>query len=384
MADKFHVPRITFHGLGSFKNLKEVAGKKAIIVTGKGSMRKAGYIDKAIKILKDNGMDTAIFDGVEPDPSIETVMKGVSVFNKEQPDVIVGLGGCSAIDAAKAMWIFYEYPDYKFEDIIIPFGIKPLRNKAIFVAIPSTSGTGTEVTCASIITDRSKGIKYPVVTYEITPDYAIVDGEVCKTMPPNVTADTGMDALCHDCEAFVSTLADYYTDPIALKSIDMVFEYLPKAYQNGNDLEARQVMHDASCLAGMAFTNALLGIVHAMAHQLGGMFGVPHGRANALLLPNVIRYNSKSTDKYIMLAKRFGKSTAEDFAQVVEKLRKSVGIEDSIKEYGIDTATWQEKLDSITKNASNDACVGCNPRQPSLEDLKKIYQFCYKGEKVDF
>jgi alcohol dehydrogenase class IV len=384
MAEKFHVPRITFHGIGSFENLKEVPGKKAIIVTGKSSMQKAGYIDKAKKILQDKGMSVAVFEGVEPDPSIETVMQGVEVFNKEQPDVIIGLGGCSAIDAAKAMWIFYEHPDYTFEDIIVPFGIKPLRNKAIFVAIPSTSGTGTEVTCASVITDRSKGIKHPIVTYEITPDFAIVDGELCKTMPANVTADTGMDALCHDCEAFVSTMADYYTDSVALKSIHMVFESLPKAYKNGNDLEARQVMHDASCLAGIAFTNALLGVVHAMAHQLGGMFGVPHGRANAILLPNAIRYNSKATDKYDMIARHFGKTNAYEFAEQVEELRKSVGIEDSLKEYGIDESLWQEKLDAITEHASKDACVGCNPRTPTLEDIKKIYQACYDGEKVNF
>jgi len=348
MAEKFHIPRITFHGLGSFENLKEVPGKKAIIVTGKSSMQKAGYIDRAKKILQDKGMNVAVFEGVEPDPSIETVMRGVEALNQEQPDVIIGLGGCSAIDAAKAMWIFYEHPDYTFEDIIVPFGIKPLRNKAIFVAIPSTSGTGTEVTCASVITDRSKGIKHPIVTYEITPDFAIVDGELCKTMPPNVTADTGMDALCHDCEAFVSIMADCYTDPVALNSIRMVFESLPKAYKNGNDLEARQVMHDASCLAGIAFTNALLGIVHAMAHQLGGMFGVPHGRANAILLPNVIRYNSKATDKYNIIAHHFGKTNAYEFAEQVEELRKS------------------------------------NPRTPTLEDIKKLYQACYDGEKVNF
>jgi alcohol dehydrogenase len=384
MTDRFHVSRITFHGLGSLENLKEVKGKKAIIVTGKGSMRRAGYLDKVIDLLKGSGIASAVFDGVESDPSIETVMAGLKVFQKEKPDVIIGLGGCSAIDAAKAIWIFYEYPDYTFEDIIIPFGIKPLRNKAIFVAIPSTSGTGTEVTCASVITDKSKGIKYPIVSYEITPDIAIVDGEICKTMPTHVTADTGMDALCHDCEAFVSILSDEYTDPIALKSMRMIFDNLPKAYQKGGDLEARQAMHDASCLAGMAFTNALLGIVHAMAHQLGGMFGVPHGRANALLLPNVIRYNSKSTDKYLIAAKEFGGSSAEDFAKEVEKLRKTVGIEDSIKEYGIEEALWNEKLPLISQHAMDDECVGCNPRTPTLKDVEKIYQACFEGKRVDF
>lgn len=380
----FIIPRKIFHGIGSIENLKELRGKKAVIVTGSGSMKKAGYLDKAIDILKVVGIDSASFEGVEPDPSIETVMKGVEVFNKEQPDVIVGLGGCSAIDAAKAMWVFYEYPDTKFEDIIPPFKIKPLRNKAKFVAIPSTSGTGTEVTCVSVITDRNRGVKYPLVSYEICPDIAIVDGALCKTMPPSVTANTGMDALSHDCEAFVSTLANHYTDALAAESVKIIFQNLPKSYNDGNDIEARQAMHDASCLAGMSFTNAILGIIHSMAHQLGGMFGVPHGRANALLMPNTIRYNSKSTDKYSYLAQIVGKTTAEEFAQEVEKLRKNVGIEDSLKEYGIEENIWQEKLDTITQNAMNDPCTGTNPRKPTLEDIKKIYECCFINESVDF
>lgn len=380
----FIIPRKTFHGIGSFENLKEVKGKKAIIVTGNGSMKKAGYLDKAIDILKVVGIDSAVFEGVEPDPSIETVMKGVKAFNKEQPDVIIGLGGCSAIDAAKTMWVFYEYPDTKFKDIIPPFKIKPLRNKARFIAIPSTSGTGTEATCVAVITDRNKGVKYPIVSYEICPDIAIVDGELCKTMPPNVTANTGMDALSHDCEAFVSTLASNYTDALAAESVKMIFQNLPKAYNDGNDMEARQAMHDASCLAGMSFTNAILGIIHSMAHQLGGMFGVPHGRANALLMPNVIRYNSKSADKYRCLAQIVEKKTAEDFAQEVEKLRNNVGIEDSLREYGIEENIWQEKLDVITQNAMNDPCTGTNPRKPTLKDIKKIYECCYNGNFVNF
>ncbi len=380
----FIIPRKTFHGIGSIENLKEVKGKKAIIVTGNGSMKKAGYLDKAINILKVVGIDSAVFEGVEPDPSIETVMKGVKAFNKEQPDVIIGLGGCSAIDAAKAMWVFYEYPDTKFEDIIPPFKIKPLRNKARFIAIPSTSGTGTEVTCVAVITDRNKGVKYPIVSYEICPDIAIVDGDLCKTMPPNVTANTGMDALSHDCEAFVSTMASNYTDALAAESVKIIFQNLPKAYNVGNDMEARQAMHDASCLAGMSFTNAILGIIHSMAHQLGGMFGVPHGRANALLMPNVIRYNSKGTDKYRYLAQIVEKKAAEEFAQEVEKLRKNVGIEDNLREYGIEENIWQEKLDAITQNAMDDPCTGTNPRTPTLNDIKKIFECCYNGNFVDF
>jgi len=208
-------------------------------------------------------------------------------------------------------------------------------------------------------------VKYPIVSYEICPDIAIVDGDLCKTMPPNVTANTGIDALSHDCEAFVSTLASNYTDALAAESVKVIFQNLPKAYNDGNDMEARQAMHDASCLAGMSFTNAILGIIHSMAHQLGGMFGVPHGCANALLMPNVIRYNSKGTDKYKCLAQIVEKNTAEEFAQEVEKLRKNVGIEDSLREYGIGENIWQEKLDAITQNAINDPCTGTNPRKPT-------------------
>lgn len=380
----FIVPRKTYTGVGSLENLKEVEANKAVIVTGRGSMKKAGFYDKVSGILKDSGIQSVLIEGVEPDPSVETVLKGVDVLNKEQPDLIIGLGGCSAIDAAKAMWALYEYPGTKFEDIIPPFSIKPLRKKAKFVAIPSTSGTGTEVTCVAVITDREKGVKYPIVSYELCPDVAIVDGEICQTMPPDVTANTGMDALAHDCEAFVSTLANSYTDCLAKESVDLIFKNLPKAVSKGDDLDARQAMHDASCLAGMSFTNALLGIIHSMAHQLGGMFGIPHGRANAILTPNIIRFNSKATDKYNELAGIVGKNTAEEFAQEVEKLRKSVGIEDSIEEYGINETLWNEKLDTISQNAINDPCTGCNPRKPSLEDIKKIYECCYNGTKVDF
>ncbi len=380
----FIVPRTSYHGLGSIENLKQLKGKKAVIVTGGSSMKKTGFLAKTQALLQDAGIASAVFDGVEPDPSIETVMKGAKMFHAEQPDVIVGLGGCSAIDAAKAMWVFYEHPNTTFEEILPPFSIKPLRQKATFIAIPSTSGTGTEVTCATVITDRAKGVKYPIVSYEICPDVAIIDGDLCASMPPDVTANTGMDALAHDCEAFASTLATSYTDALALESVRMVFEYLPRAYNDGKDMNARQAMHDASCLAGMSFTNALLGIIHSMAHQLGGMFGIPHGCANALLMPNVIRFNSKHTAKYALLAELLGKTSAEAFAREVEALRQSVGIVNSIKAYGINETTWNEKLDAISQNAMNDPCTGCNPRTPTVEEIKNIYIACYDGSSVNF
>lgn len=379
----FIVPRKTYHGLGSLENLKEVEGQKAVIVTGGGSMKRFGFLDKTIDLLKEAGIASAVFEGVEADPSVETVMRGVDFFNREKPDLIVGLGGCSAIDAAKAMWVFYEHPEASFEDIVQPFTIKPLRNKARFVAIPSTSGTGTEVTCVAVITDRAKGTKYPLVSYELTPDIAIVDGELARSMPSNVTADTGMDALSHDVEAFVATMATPYTDALAIDSVRMVFKNLPRAFEDGDDMVARQAMHDASCLGGMAFSNAILGIVHSIAHQLGGMFGIPHGRANAILMPNVIRFNSRDTDKYRLLAQALGKETVEDFAQDIERLRKNVGIEDSLKAYGLDPKVWAEKLDIMVQSAMDDPCTGTNPRKPTLEEMKSIFESCFNGEVID-
>ncbi|TBL61979.1 iron-containing alcohol dehydrogenase [Hafnia paralvei] len=380
MAENFIVPSQTFHGLGVFSKLGTITGKRALIVTGQGSMQRSGYVEKAINILSGNGFEVNVFDGVESDPSIETVMDGFNVMMHFQPDWIIGLGGCSAIDAAKAMWVFYEYPDTKFEDIIPPFTIKPLRKKARFIAIPSTSGTGTEATCVSVITDRKKGTKYPLVSYELCPDIAIVDGELCRSMPPHVTANTGLDALTHALEAYVTPFADAYTDSLAERSFADIFEALPVAVKNGNNLEARQKMHDASCLAGMSFSNALLGIVHSLAHQVGGMFGVPHGRANAILLPNVIRFNSITSErKYKKLAELIGEDSSESLACRIEKLRQHVNVDPSFKAFGISENEWINKLHAMAEHAMRDACTGCNPRPPSLDDMKEILHACYHG-----
>lgn len=373
-----------FHGTGTLSELKNLKGKKAIVVIGGNSVKVNGVLDKSLLYLKEAGIETTVFEGVEPDPSVDTVLKGAEAFRQFNPDWIIGLGGCSAIDAAKAMWVYYEYPDTRFEDIAKPFSVPVLRNKAKFIAIPSTSGTGTEMTGLAVITDRVKGVKYPVVSYELTPDIAIVDGEICATMPAEVTANTGLDALTHCVEAYVSNIENNYADAFAKGGIDLVFANLQTAVEQPNNLAARQNMHDASCLGGFAFTNAWLGIVHSLAHQIGAMYGIPHGCANAILLPNVIRFNSKSTDRYEDLAKMFGDRTAEDFALEVEKLRGSVNVVSSIKEYGVDKDEWDKNLEYITQNALNDPCTGFNPRKPTLDELSRIYQACYDGEKVDF
>ena len=379
---KFIVPKEVFHGLGSLENLKELKGQKAVIVIGGNSVKANGSLERTENYLKEAGILTVVFSGVEADPSIETVKKGAAFFTQEQPDVIVGLGGCSAIDAAKAMWVFYEYPDSTLEGLAAPFAVEAMRNKAYFVAIPSTSGTGTEITGLSVITDREKGTKYPIVSHELTPDVAIIDGELCQSMPAHVTANTGLDALSHGVEAYVSNIADRYNDSLAKGAIELVFRNLNTAYTEPNNKEARQAMHDASCMAGMAFTNVWLGIVHSMSHQIGGTFGIPHGCGNAILMPNVTRFNSKVTDKYNDLAGLFGKSTAEDFAQEIETLRASVGVVGSIKEYGISQADWDAKLDTLTQNAMDDPCTLFNPRKPEFEEIKAIYQACYEGKSI--
>ena len=290
---RFTLPRDLYHGKGALENLKTLKGKKAIIVVGGGSMKRNGFLQKAEAYLKEAGMEVKLLEGVEPDPSVTTVMNGAKVMLEFEPDWIVAMGGGSPIDAAKAMWIKYEYPDCTFEDMCKVFGIPELRKKAHFCAISSTSGTATEVTAFSIITDYDKGIKYPIADFEITPDVAIVDPDLAETMPQKLTAHTGMDALTHAIEAYVSTANCAYTDPLAIHAIEMIQKDLVDSY-NG-DMGARDRMHDAQCLAGMAFSNALLGIVHSMAHKTGAAFAdygahIIHGAANAMYLPKVIAF----------------------------------------------------------------------------------------------
>ena len=376
---KLFIANEVFHGLGSLNELANIKGERAIVVTGGKSMRASGTLDKAINYLKEAGLEVKVFDGVEEDPSSATCFKGAEAMTAFNPDWIIGLGGCSAIDAAKTMWIFYEHPETDFDSLIKPFSVPVLRTKAKFIAIPSTSGTGTETTGLAVITDREKGVKYPIVSYELTPDIAIVDGEICASMPKHVTANTGLDALTHCVEAFVSNIDDNYADVLSKGGLEIVYNNLEKAVNNPEDTTARQNMHDASFMAGLAFNNAWLGIVHSLSHQVGALYGIPHGCSNAIFLPNVIRYNAAATDKYPALAKVIGGNTAEDLASSIEGLRKSVGNISSIKEFGITEEAWTKNLDYIANNALIDPCTGFNPRVPTLEELKDIYNACYYG-----
>lgn len=287
-------------------------------------------------------------------------------------------------DAAKAMWAIYEYPELPFEQMVKVGGVPTLRNKARFIAIPSTSGTGTEITALAVITDRENDVKYPLVSYEFLPDLSIVDGELCKTMPAHVTAHTGLDALTHCVEAYVSNIDDNYADAMAKGGIELIFANLKEAIANPTCGVARQNMHDASCLGGYAFTNAWLGIAHSMAHQIGGIFGVPHGCANAIVLPSVIRYNSKATDRHDDLAKLVGGVSTEDFALAVEKLRSECNVPASVKEYGVDINAWNAALDSMVEHAMADPCTSFNPRVLTTEDMKKMFVAVFNGDVVNF
>ncbi|WP_286895094.1 MULTISPECIES: iron-containing alcohol dehydrogenase [Sphingobacterium] len=377
---KLFVAGEVFHGAGSLSELKNLSGKKAIIVTGGQSMKRSGTLDRALAYLVEAGLETIVFDGVEEDPSSATSLQGAAVMRDFQPEWIIGLGGCSAIDAAKMMWVFYEHPDADFEAMTKPFSVPTLRQKAKFVAIPSTSGTGTETTGLAVITDREKGVKYPIVSYELTPDIAIVDGEICASMPAHITSNTGLDALTHCVEAYVSNIEDNYADVLAKGGLEIVFQNLEEAVNNPTNIKARQNMHDASFMGGLAFNNAWLGIVHSLSHQVGALYGIPHGAANAIFLPNVIRYNQVATTRYPDLAKILGKESAEELAQEIEKLRASVNNIGSLKAFGISKEDWDKNLDYITKNALEDPCTGFNPRKPSLQDLKDLYNASYEGE----
>lgn len=389
---RFTIPRDLYHGKDALDALKTLTGKKAIVVVGGGSMKRFGFLDKVVNNLKEAGMEVQLFEGVEPDPSVDTVMKGAQAMREFEPDWIVSIGGGSPIDAAKAMWAFYEYPDTTFEDLCIPFNFPTLRTKAKFCAIPSTSGTATEVTAFSVITDYKKGIKYPLADFNITPDVAIVDPELAETMPPKLTAHTGMDAMTHAIEAYVSTLHCDYTDPLALHAIKMISRDLIPSY-NG-DMEARDRMHNAQCLAGMAFSNALLGIVHSMAHKTGAAYSgghIVHGCANAMYLPKVIKYNAKeeaAAERYAEIAAFIGLEPSVDaLIDHIKSMNKALNIPSCIKDYEggiIDEKEFLEKLPEVAKNAVGDACTGSNPRSITPEQMEKLLTCCYYDTEVDF
>ncbi len=403
---RFTLPRDLYHGKGSLEALKHFKGERAMVCVGGGSMKRFGFLDRVVNYLEEAGFKVEIFEGIESDPSVETVMKGAEAMLKFNPDWIIAMGGGSPIDAAKAMWVKYEYPEITFPEMCKVFGMPELRKKARFCAISSTSGTATEVTAFSVITDYEKGIKWPLADFEITPDVAIVDPDLAETMPKKLVAHTGMDAMTHSVEAYVSTANCDFTDPLALHSIKMIKEDLVDSY-NG-DMSKRASMHNAQCMAGMAFSNALLGIVHSMAHKTGAIFAdygahIIHGAANAMYLPKVIAFNAKdetAKKRYADIADfiNLGGNTADEKVKLLiaflRKMNEELNIPQCIKNYGADSypcengfvpeEVFLERLPEIAKNAVADACTGSNPRQPSVAEMEKLLKCCYYDTEVDF
>jgi acetaldehyde dehydrogenase/alcohol dehydrogenase len=407
----FKVPPKIYFEHNSIQYLEKMRNISRVFIVTDQVMEQLGYVDKALYYLqkRQSPVSVEVFSAVEPDPSVETIQNGVKEMNRFNPDCILAIGGGSAIDAAKGMWLFYENKDTSFDGLKLKFldirkrsfPYPKLGKKAQFVAVPTTSGTGSEVTAFSVITDKENGnIKYPLADYELTPDVAIIDPQFCMTMPQSITADTGLDVLTHALEAYVSILASDYTDALALKAIELVFEYLPRAYEFGKtDEVAREKMHNASAIAGMAFTNAFLGINHSLAHKLGGEYHIPHGRANAILLPHVIEYNaSKPTkfaafpkyktfiadQKYAQVARYLGlqASTTEEgvtsLIQAVKDLMNKVNIPTTIKECGIKESVFNKNLNTLATNAFEDQCTTTNPRYPLISELENILTKAYK------
>ena len=407
----FKVPNKIFFEKGSIKYLEVMRDISRVFIVTDKAMVKLGYTDKILYYLRNrkNKVHSYIFDNVEPDPSFETINNGVDMMRKFEPDCIIALGGGSAIDAAKGMWLLYEQPDVdlnamknKFMDIRKRvYKIEDLGKKAKMVAIPTTSGTGSETTSFAVISDKVNNMKYPLADYALVPTIAIVDPELVYTLPAKSVADTGMDVLTHALESYVSNMATDYTDGLAEKAAELVFKYLVRSYKSSEDKEAREKMHNASTIAGMAFSNAFLGINHSLAHKIGAEYHVPHGRANAILLPYVIKYNATMPDKFVSfpkyeyfiadkryaeIARRQGlpanttQEGVDSLISAIRKLMKDLDMSTSFKDEGIDEKEYMDKVEELAYKAFEDQCTTANPKLPLIEDLKQILIDAYYGE----
>ncbi len=386
---RFTIPRNIFYGAGSMKELANIKDRKRAFIVTDGVMPKLGLLEKLENILQGAGMETCSYTKVENDPAIETVMDGAQQMCAFNPDFIVALGGGSCIDAAKGMWVFYEHPDLTFEKILADGCIPTLRHKAILAAVPSTSGTGSEVTSFAVISDHKAKAKYPIVDYEVTPDIAVLDEEITATMPPKLVSYTGLDALCHAIEAYVAKKRSNFTNPLAIHAITIIFGYLEDSY-DGN-LAARGEMHIAQCMAGMAFANAELGITHSLAHAMGGAFGIPHGLCNAILMPYVIKYNCRNRAAmrhYANIGRRLGLEGMREMNLVNSLIRSINDVEDYMNipktfyDAGISEFRFITEKESIAMNALNDNCTPSNPREVTKEDLLHILECAFYGKPV--
>ncbi len=384
----FISPRIVF-GEGALDVLDELQGQRALIVTD-ATMVKLGLVDKVKAHLKKAGIEVHVFDKVEPDPSVQTVRQGAEMAQEVCPDWIIGLGGGSPIDAAKAIWILYERPDIE-PAAIGPVGDLGLRKKARLIAIPTTSGTGAEVTWAIVLTDTVEKRKMGLGHQENIADMAIVDPEMAASMPPRLTADTGLDALVHAVEGYTCTWHTDFTDGLCLHALRLVFQYLPRAVSDGQDMEAREKMHNAATCAGLGFGNAMASMAHAMGHSLGGAFHVPHGRAVVLFLPYTIEFFAPlAPERFAELAAFVGCSGAGDekaarvLANHIRELCRKVGNPTSVAETGIERKAYEEQLDKLTDDALNDTQMVTAVRTPTIEEVRQLFLHAYDGRPVHF
>ncbi|ELK44655.1 iron-containing alcohol dehydrogenase [Bacillus sp. SB49] len=385
--NRFTIPRDIYFGENALEVLNTVAGKKALIVIGGGSVKKNGNLDQIEGYLSEAGLETKVLEGVTEEPSTDLINKYLDEVNDFAPDWIIGVGGGSPMDAAKALWLFYEHPDLTFQEAVEPFQLPELRNKTKFIGIPTTSGTASEISNLSVITDSETGVKYPLASFELTPDLAIIDPVMVESMPKEVIAYSGMDAVTHSIEAYVAKPRTTFTDSLSIEALDILNQNLLASY-NGEEA-AREKVHYAQAMAGMAFANAVLGNVHSMAHKSGPTFGIPHGCANGIYLPYVIQFNrSVVEDRYAALARRIGlvgsndKELVDSLIEWVRDLNKAMEVPNNLKDFGIEEALFHDHVDKMAENAVEDPCTGTNPRETSKEEMKDLFTAAYHGKAV--
>jgi alcohol dehydrogenase class IV len=384
----FQSPKIAF-GEDALEALKDLEGKKAYIVTDK-AIKSLGYVDLISKYLREIGFEVEVFDEVKPEPSLEDVTEDAKTLSKFAPDWIIGLGGGSCMDAAKAMWVLYERPNIKLADIS-PLVKLDLRKKARLICIPTTSGTGSEASWVTVITDEKEHVKMELASRELYPDISIVDPKLTATMPKRLAAYTAIDALINAIEAYVSQWRNDFSDALAVKAAQLIFKYLPRAYENREDNEAREKMHNAATMAGMAYSNSQVGVSHSLGHAFGAVFKIPHGLATGVFLPYSIEYNAKeAAERYRELAEAVG-IKAESTEEAVDKLlaaikdlMRKVELPSSIKEMGIKWEDYQSRLDELVMKAEISTCNFVNPRVPTSEELRKLFIYAFEGRSVDF
>ena len=413
----FRVPEMVYIRKGclpvALEELKTVMDKKRVFIVTDEFLYKNGYTKPITDKLEEMGIMHSTFSNVQPDPTLASAKEGVKAMNSFEPDCIIAIGGGSAMDAGKIMWVMYEHPEIDFMDMAMRFSdirkriytFPKMGEKAYFIAIPTSSGTGSEVTPFAVITDENTGIKYPLADYELMPKMAIVDADLMMKAPKGLTSASGIDAVTHCLEAYASMMATDYTDSLALRALKIIFEYLPRAYEKGaEDSKAREKMANAATMAGMAFANAFLGVCHSMAHKLGAFYHIPHGVANALMIDEVIRFNSSNTPvkmgtfpqysyphtleryaeiaDYLNLGGNTNEEKRDNLIKAIDELKEKIGIKKTIKEYGIDEEEFLNKLDELSKQAFDDQCTGANPRYPLIEEIKQMYLRAYYGGEV--